>query len=157
DKGAVIAGFFSETAVFGHGEPNETTLACSSGVYEDGFIARYGADGSLVWATAMGAASRSARVEGLAVDPAAQALVVAGDFDTLAVFGAGDPTETTLTGGGCCEIFVAKYALGAQTVPLELAAAALLAMPAAAAVYRRARRGRTADRKLLRSRCNRPQ
>lgn len=47
DNSTVVAGYASDLATFGAGEPNETILPADNGY---GFIARYRADGTLLWA-----------------------------------------------------------------------------------------------------------
>jgi hypothetical protein len=53
--GAHVVGTFSSSATFGPGESGETVLT-SAGSY-DAFLARYAADGSLVWAKGVGGSS----------------------------------------------------------------------------------------------------
>ena len=116
DGGAFVTGPFGEygtpvgyAAMFGAGEPNETTLI-SAGEH-DVFVARYNPDGTLAWATRAGGASTDA-ASGIAALPDGTA-VVTGWFSGMsdggtATFGPGEPNETTLT-DDAADIFVAKY------------------------------------------------
>jgi len=103
----VVSGYFVGSAVFGVGEPNETTLT-SDGGRSDIFIARYNPDGSLAWAKRAGGASLE---EGLGITALPDnSTVVTGSFQGSATFGNGEPNETTLTSdGGKCDIFIARY------------------------------------------------
>jgi hypothetical protein len=100
-------------AVFGPGEPGETALV---GVYFDMFLARYDGDGRLSWARlAPGASPGTHTVVAL---PGGEILVV-GQFGGSgvppradAVFGPGEPGETTLTrlpGSDFSNAFLAWY------------------------------------------------
>jgi len=108
DGSALATAYYSGTAVFGAGEPNETTLA-SSGSYYDIFIAKYNPDGTLAWAKSAGSAAGSDAGHGIASLPDGGCLV-SGEFGASAVFGLGEPNQTTLTSAGELDVFVAKYA-----------------------------------------------
>ncbi|MDY6986929.1 MAG: SBBP repeat-containing protein, partial [Thermodesulfobacteriota bacterium] len=95
-----------ETATFGAGEANETTLT-SAGSY-DIFVAKYAPSGALLWAKQAGGTS-SAWGDGIATDGSGNSLVT-GSFEGTATFGAGEANETSLTSAGGPDIFVAKYA-----------------------------------------------
>jgi hypothetical protein len=116
-----VTGEFTDTAIFGAGQPNETPLTSSG--YEDIFVARYDSQGSLLWATRAGGSETgvehdSDRGHGVAVDQAGNSYVT-GRFHGSAVFGAGEPNETTLTDPGNFGMFVAKYHPGpASTVDI---------------------------------------
>ena len=100
-----ITGRFQGSAAFGAGETNETTLT-SAGI-SDIFVAKYDASGDLVWAKRAGGTSRDSG-EGIAVDGSGHSYVT-GYFEDSATFGPGETNETTLTGAGDRDIFVAKY------------------------------------------------
>jgi hypothetical protein len=56
DGSSVVAGYFAFDAVFGTSESNETHLVATPGHY-DGFVARFGPDGRLMWAEDTGLCS----------------------------------------------------------------------------------------------------
>lgn len=93
EGGAVVAGAFEGTAVFGAGETNETRLTAVGDA--DAFVARYDRDGRLLWAVMAGGPGHDA-VRGLAVTPGGE-IVLAGSYGPQAVFGAGESGETTMT------------------------------------------------------------
>jgi len=98
-----VTGGFSGSATFGPGEANETTLSGTGGEI---FVAKYDANGALVWAQSAGG-SNTDLGSGIAVDGAGNSYVT-GNFNGSATFGPGEANETTLFGTGP-EIFVAKY------------------------------------------------
>jgi uncharacterized delta-60 repeat protein len=105
DGSTLVAGEFEGTATFGLDELNETTL--TSGGADDIFIARYGPDGSLVWAKAAGGAGDD-RPHGVAAFADGSA-VITGEFEGTAIFGALATGEETLVSAGYEDIFVARY------------------------------------------------
>ena len=109
-----VTGWFRETAVFGEGEDNETTLTSAGGAPTDIFVAKYDPDGALLWAVRAGGTSVD-RGSGIALGGAGNSHMT-GLFRETAVFGAGEDNETTLTsaGGAPTDIFVAKYGAGAD-------------------------------------------
>jgi hypothetical protein len=106
DDSFVLVGGLSGTAVFGAGEPNETTLVTDS-VYGDAYLARYDADGSLDWVEQLPSETRST-ARGVAVtadgDIAISGIIEGGEV----VFGQGQSSETVLVGEGV-DIFFASY------------------------------------------------
>jgi hypothetical protein len=109
DGFSVIAGGFAGSITFGAGETNETTLTASGSVEGalDIFVARFGSDGSLIWATQAGGDASD-----IANDMATSALdsfIVGGRFEGTATFGEGESGETQLTSRGATDIFVARY------------------------------------------------
>jgi hypothetical protein len=64
----------ANSATFGEGEPNETMLEIGGGVL---FVAKYAADGSLIWATRSGR-PRAGRGWGIAVDADGNSVVTGG-------------------------------------------------------------------------------
>lgn len=107
-----LTGFFSGTATFGAGEPNETVLTDASGA--DLFVARYDGSGTLAWATQAGGIDFAA-ARGIAVDGSGTSCVT-GLFRNSATFGAGEPNETVLTSAGLNDVFVAAYDASGQLV-----------------------------------------
>jgi hypothetical protein len=103
----VVTGRFVGTTVFGQGEPNETTLTAAAAGF-DIFVAKYDRDGALLWATRAGGGTNFDIGRGIATAPGGESYV-AGDFGGTAVFGRGEPNETTLTAAGSRDGFVAKY------------------------------------------------
>jgi uncharacterized delta-60 repeat protein len=108
DGSSLITGCFgdasSDTVVFGEGEANETQLDSTG--YEDVFIAKYNADGSLAWAKRAGGDDTD---EGFGITALADgASLMTGFFLGTAMFGEGEANETELTADSG-DIFVAKY------------------------------------------------
>jgi hypothetical protein len=106
DGNSTVTGSFEGTVVFGDGEANETTLVSSG--FADLFVAKYGPNGQLLWATQAGGTDFDAG-DGIAVDADGNILVT-GDFADSAIFGDGEANETTLVSAGSIDLFVAKYA-----------------------------------------------
>jgi hypothetical protein len=107
---AVVVGHFSGTAVFGGGEPNETTLVSSGD--DDIFVSKHRADGTLEWAVQAGGEWSDRGYSVAAVDD--DFLYVTGYFESTAVFGQGQSNETALVSDGSYDIFIAKYAVGSD-------------------------------------------
>ena len=109
-----VTGDFRDSATFGPGETNATTLTSAGG--DDIFVAKYEASGDLVWAKRAGGTSTD-EGHGIAVDGAGNSYVT-GDFRDSATFGPGETNATTLTSAsaGSADIFVAKYS-GAPLPP----------------------------------------
>lgn len=106
DGSSVIAGYFGGSMTFGHGEAEETTL--EGGDNGDVFVARYDANGALLWARQGGGAGRDFCEGGLATFADGSSLV-AGVFQGSATFGEGEAGETTLASEGFFSSFVARY------------------------------------------------
>ena len=94
DGTLAIAGFFEQTAVFGAGEPNESTLGCDPDL-ECGFVAGYDEDGALLWARSLGFRAHGRALPRLAAAPDG-GFAVTSAFQGVAALGAGEPNETTL-------------------------------------------------------------
>jgi hypothetical protein len=106
DGSSVVTGnFYHNTAVFGPGEPNQTTLVSASN--EDVFVARYNANGTLAWARRAGASGTQLGLAAAAFPDGSS--VVTGAFSLSAVFGPGEPNETTLISANGSDVFVARY------------------------------------------------
>ena len=102
----MVTGGFKGTAIFGPGEPNETSL--TSAGYDGIFIARYNADGSLTWAKRAGGGEYVSGGEGVAV-LADDSVVVVGYFSETATFGPSEANETSLNSAGSGDVFIARY------------------------------------------------
>lgn len=108
DGSCAITGYFDGLAIFGEGEPNETVLAAVDMDPEDAFVARYTADGGLVWAIAEAAGLGASSGRAVAALPGGSVAVV-GVYTFQATFGAGGPEETVLDGGEEYAMFAARY------------------------------------------------
>ena len=91
-----VTGSFTGTVTFGVGETNQTTLTSTGPA--NMFVAKYGTDGTLVWA-------KQAEANGwvIAVDGSGNSYIT-GVFAGTATF-----DGTTLTSTGISDVFVAKY------------------------------------------------
>lgn len=105
DGSTLVAGSISDTAAFGLGEPNETTLTSAGAT--DIFLARYNSDGTLLWAIRAGGVEADAATAVVAISD--ESVFVTGYFTGTAVFGQGETNETTLTTAGVQDIFIARY------------------------------------------------
>jgi hypothetical protein len=110
--GAIVVGEFGGTRVFGLGETNATTL--TSDGRTDAFVARYYADGGFAWVRQAGGPGVSGKsfvttdtALGVAVGKGG-ATYFTGDFFPPAIFGKGEPGETTLGAGSSYQLFLAK-------------------------------------------------
>ena len=103
--GVLVAGSFRGEATFGRDEAAETTLLSAGSA--DAFLARYDAEGRLIWARADGGTSAE-RAASIAAEPDGGAWVT-GSFGAEAVFGAGETQETTLQTTGSLDLFLARY------------------------------------------------
>ena len=104
DGNAWVTGYFQDTATFGAGELNQTTLNGNLGSI---FVARYDGNGALVWAKAQNQGT-GANGESIAIDASGNSYVI-GYFLNSATFGTGEVNQTTLTSVGGNDIFLAKY------------------------------------------------
>ena len=66
NRNIYITGGFSESVIFGAGEPNQTVLAATG--FEDAFMAKYSANGNLLWAKRAGGATGAESGFGIALD-----------------------------------------------------------------------------------------
>jgi hypothetical protein len=106
DGSCFVTGFFKDGAVFGSGEPNEVELSIVDPVETNVFVARYAADGSLMWVAASSASSHS-QGRGVGGLPDGSC-VVTGVFFGAVTLGPGEPNETTLATEGVA-MFVARF------------------------------------------------
>jgi uncharacterized delta-60 repeat protein len=106
DGTSIVTGSFTNTAVFGEGETNATTLVSAGS--RDIFVAKYNPNGDLVWAKRAGSTGGAEYGFGLAVNTDGSVLVT-GYFEGSATFGQGETNVTTLVSGGGTDAFIAKY------------------------------------------------
>jgi hypothetical protein len=115
DGGFAISGGFEGTAVLGAGEPNETILGPAPDGRFDMLVARYGADGSLLWARqSVGGLDDPTSMKSYTGYPMAfldsGELVLAGYYQGVAPsLGQGEPNETTLPNVGFYQSFVSMF------------------------------------------------
>jgi len=96
---AIVAGFFGSTVVFGEGSPTETILVAQG--TSDLFLARFTADGDLVWARQAGSAMDNQFEEIATVASAGEGRVVlCATVGPEAVFGPGEENEFAFEDGG---------------------------------------------------------
>src|SRR5262249_11901203 len=113
DGGAILTGEFEGVGgvVFGPDPTDAVSITLdSTAFFGDMFAARFGADGTVAWATQTYAAD-SAAGNGVAAFPDGSAIVT-GTSATAATFGLGEPGQTDLTGSFLGEGFVARYRAG---------------------------------------------
>ncbi len=102
----LVTGIFESSAVFGAGDASETWLVSAGGT--DFFVAEYKSDGSLDWAKGAGGSSYDFS-RGVAANDVSNVVVVTGEFSSTAIFGSGEPGQTSLAAAGGNDAFVAKY------------------------------------------------
>jgi hypothetical protein len=105
DGGCLVAGWFSGTATFGAGEPNQIELI-SQGM-GDVFVSRHNADGSLAWVVRAGGA-RDDEARGISAGDDGSSAVI-GRFLEATMFGRGEPGQTSFTSAGGYDLFLARY------------------------------------------------
>lgn len=91
-----ITGHFDESALFGVGEVDETTLHSAGSI--DIFVAQYDANGLLLWATQAGGSDVD-QGYGIAVDGSGNSYII-GMFEGVATFGTDEANETIVTSVG---------------------------------------------------------
>jgi len=92
-----MTGIFSGTAIFGAGEPNQTTL---SAAWTPLFVAKYDSSGNLLWAR-QSADGSNARPSGISTDAAGNSYISAGGTTILGA-DTGNPIDAF-------NVYVAKY------------------------------------------------
>ncbi|MCK4721409.1 PKD domain-containing protein, partial [bacterium] len=105
DDSSVVTGYFTGTATFGDGDPNETVIGSYGS--NDIYIARYYSDGSLAWVKHAGGTDSDIG-RGITALPDGS-IVATGGFSTTATFGDSDPNETVIGSYGADDIFIARY------------------------------------------------
>ena len=105
DDCVVLAGSYIGSITLGAGEPNETTLTGSS--FENSFLARYNADGTLAWAEPMGSDNKD-QPGGLVV-LSDGSIVIAGGFRETARFGVGTSNQIDLVSTGRFDHYLARF------------------------------------------------
>jgi uncharacterized delta-60 repeat protein len=105
DGSSLVTGFFADTATFGEGETNETSLTSAGGY--DIFIAKYNADGTLAWAKRIGAEGDDCGISVSVLSDGSS--LVTGFFISTVTLGEGETNETSLTSAGEYDFFIAKY------------------------------------------------
>ena len=105
DDSTVLTGYFSGSATFGQGDPGETVL--DSAGSNDMFVARYNADGTLLWAKCAGGTDPDSG-HGVSV-LSDDSTVVTGSFASSATFGKSEPNQTVLSSAGDYDMFIARY------------------------------------------------
>jgi len=108
DGSVAVAGHHGNAAVLGIDGENETVLETDTYTQVRAFVATYDSDGELIWATSAGGGYET--VATAVARSADGCILVAGYFNGTAVFGEGEPHETTLDSAGNFDVFVAKYA-----------------------------------------------
>ena len=104
-----VIGNLVGTVTFGVAEPSQTTLIGHSLFVLDFFVAKYNPDGAFVWARSVGG-DGSDEVRAIAADAAGN-VHVTGTFDATVTFGAGEPSEESLT-ANFGDMFLVKYDSG---------------------------------------------
>ncbi|MCX6646234.1 MAG: PKD domain-containing protein, partial [bacterium] len=106
DSTTVVTGWYAGSAVFGMGEPNQTTLNAVGGF--NIFVAHYNLDGTLAWVK--GAEGSFVNEWGNGITTLSDdSTVVTGGYNISATFGPGDPNQTVLNSAGGYDIFIARY------------------------------------------------
>ena len=105
-----ISGLYTNNVTFGAGQATETTLQGPNEYTEVMYIAKYAADGKLLWAKGAQTGTEGfSSGAALAVDGSGN-VYVTGSFVNTIAFGAGEVNAVTLTGHPeFAEIYLAKY------------------------------------------------
>ncbi len=107
DAAIVVTGFFSGSITLSDKDLGEDEVTLSSNGKDDAFVARYTADGALVWGVCVGSSGTD---QGLCVCATNDGTaVVGGVFAGSVTFGAGESKEKKLTSSGAVDGFLAKY------------------------------------------------
>ena len=117
--GSLVPNFDGEnSAIFGAGEPNETTLVSTGDLSGCGtpngtcaaflFVAKYDSRGLLIWAKRAVQGQSLIEGGGIGIDTAGNSYITGGYYES-ATFAPGEPNEVTLLAPLNYDIFVAKY------------------------------------------------
>lgn len=126
DGSSVVTSDIRGVVVFGAGEPNETTI--DTGGAEGSCIARYAANGALVWAKYIEAETNG--IAGLG-----DAFVICGEFNGTKVFAIGEANETSITSAGSSDHYVAQYGASGALVWVRRAAGPAAGRASAVATF----------------------
>ena len=96
---------FQGTAIFGEGEPQQTTLVCAGST--DVFVAKYNSDGTLAWAKRAGGGNHEMASSVTVLSDGS--CVATGKFVGATTFGPGEPGQVNMTALGGYDVFVAKF------------------------------------------------
>jgi uncharacterized delta-60 repeat protein len=107
DDGVLVTGWFAGSAEFEGGTAPDATLSATLG--QDAFVARYDAEGALVWARQIGGVGLENRGYGVAPAPDDTLLVAGWFWDTLVFAEPEGADETSLISVGGNDIFLARY------------------------------------------------
>ncbi len=112
DRGVFVTGSAQGQVIFGSGEPNETAITTfrlpESGFYQtDLFVARFGLDGSTVWAKNLKASGGSTGRGVVCLDDGSA--LVTGWFAGDAVLGEEEREQIALSSQGGSDAFFARY------------------------------------------------
>ncbi len=102
----IAGGTFNNAIIVGQGDPAQTTHTSVGG--NDAFVARYRADGTLMWSRAA-VSPVDGRGWGAAAFPDGGAILT-GRYGGAMTLGAGEPAETTITSSAGFDVFVSRYA-----------------------------------------------
>jgi hypothetical protein len=105
DDSVAVGGFFTGSATFGQGKPNETILTSEGD--DDIFVARYDPSGAFLWVKRAGGTAAEWS-ESIAAAPNFS-VVITGHFQGSPIFGQGEPDETELNTAGDFDIFIASF------------------------------------------------
>ena len=95
DGSTLVTGLLTGRATFGAGEANETTLPAD--LDRVAYVARFHADGDLAWARRVHGTGQYDQGQGIATHSDGSCIVGGRFTGATAVFGPGNPNETTLT------------------------------------------------------------
>lgn len=104
DGSAVVAGSFFDSVVLGMGEPNEKELVSAGG--EDIYVARFSADGNLIWAGRAGGVYHDSG-KGIAALKGGS-VVITGYFASEASFSLANTYDSLLQSTGDWDVFLAR-------------------------------------------------
>ncbi|MCP4673944.1 MAG: hypothetical protein GY854_00170, partial [Deltaproteobacteria bacterium] len=108
DGTLVVTGSYWGTVVFGQGEANEISFTADLNV-TDLFLAKYSADGTLLWAKRARGNSFTGIGSRTMTSLSDDSILLSGGFDGTVIFGPGESNETTFTSAGIRDVYVAKY------------------------------------------------